>query len=381
MKIARFALSKEIRQWLQRTVRQLDVPSTAVRALNAAIRQGLVTANQAEVLWRVCRISLVDLLADAAPTTPGLPLVDYRRSRTTPDTEMGLRELVAAALVKQEWLSELRRERGEAGWSLPERHAKDDIVAWTRKRLGWDEHSPPRVGRHDLEQRCEELGVLLISAGRVPGASRPLPPEEIRGFSAFDRWAPLIFVNARDTDEARVFTICHELAHLAMGRSAISEPDFTAETASEERLCNEVAAELLMPERPMRDAIREIRRENLEEAVRSLASSFRVSPLAMAVRVARLATDLKPEVERVIASMRRRSSRGRADAPRGWADPYRAAIRASGRILIREVLAQLQAGEMTYRQAKDVLGVSYKVLLGLEERLGRLKPPRGSTHA
>ncbi len=319
------------------------------------------------------------LRGDTAPSAPGLPLADYRRSRASPETEAALRDLVASALVKQEWLSELRRERGDAGWSLPDAPGKDHIVAWARQRLGWSSETPPRIRRRALEDRCEGLGVLLISVGRSAGSRRPLPPGEIRGFSIFDKWAPVIFVNAHDTDEARVFTICHELAHLARGQSAVSEPDPTAVVSAEERLCNEVAAELLMPENAMREALRGVRRGNLAETIRTLAASFRVSPLAMAVRMAHLARDLKPELDSLIRSMRQAPFPSRGGQRRGWVDPYRAAVRANGHVLVREVLAQLEAGEMTYRQAKDLLGVTYKVLVGLEDRLAGLKPPAGGT--
>lgn len=76
--------------------------------------------------------------------------------------------------------------------------------------------------------------------------------------------------------------------------------------------------------------------------------------------------------------MRRAAGRGDGSLRRGGVDPNQIALRANGYVLVRQVLAQPWAGELTYRQAKDRLGVSYQVLLGLKDRLARLKPPGGS---
>jgi Zn-dependent peptidase ImmA (M78 family) len=86
-------------------------------------------------------------------------------------------------------------------------------------------------------------------------------------------------MNGADSTSAQVFTLAHEMVHLWIGKSGISNPNpkkrSTDEANSIERFCNQVAAELLVPHteflRRCRDSVA------VEDNVKVLVRYFRVS--------------------------------------------------------------------------------------------------------
>ena len=62
----------------------------------------------------------------------------------------------------------------------------------------------------------------------------------------------MIFVNHADAPGARLFTLIHELSHIWIGLSGISDGDPQTDR-EEEILCNAVAAEFLVPEPEFRN--------------------------------------------------------------------------------------------------------------------------------
>ena len=103
--------------------------------------------------------------------------------------------------------------------------------------------------RRFIEQ-AENLGVLVMVNGVVGNNNnrRKLNPNEFRGFALVDDLAPLIFVNGADTKNGQMFTVAHELAHIWLGQSALSNT--TAVTVPANRVecwCHQAATKVLEP--------------------------------------------------------------------------------------------------------------------------------------
>ena len=131
----------------------------------------------------------------------------------------------------------------------------------------------------------DELGVLVMVSGVVGNSThRRLNPDEFRGFALADDIAPLIFINGQDYKSAQMFTLAHELAHIWLGQSAISDSNpRLIPSHKTESWCNKVAAELLVPLETLRKEYR--KNGDLSRELDRLARRFKVSTLIILRRV------------------------------------------------------------------------------------------------
>lgn len=95
-----------------------------------------------------------------------------------------------------------------------------------------------------LRETLGYCGIYIFENGVVGfNTTRKLDIHEFRAFCLYDKRVPLIFINATDTPEGKLFSLLHETVHIALGEDDI----FSNNHIAEERYCNSVAAELLMP--------------------------------------------------------------------------------------------------------------------------------------
>jgi Zn-dependent peptidase ImmA (M78 family) len=170
---------------------------------------------------------------------------------------------------------------------------KDDIIraaAEIRHSLGMDleERKTARdwtyAFRRFIEQ-ADNLGILVMVSGIVrSNTHRKLDPDEFRGFSLADNLAPLVFINGADTKAAQMFTLAHEIAHIWLGKTALSnEEPSEAPSNKVEVWCDKVAAELLVPLEAIR---KEYNKDNpLPYEMKRLAKCFKVSTLVILRRI------------------------------------------------------------------------------------------------
>jgi Zn-dependent peptidase ImmA (M78 family) len=130
-----------------------------------------------------------------------------------------------------------------------------------------------------LAEEADGNGVLVMVNGVVgSNTHRKLDPKEFRGFALADALAPVVFVNGADTKAAQIFTLAHELVHIWLGESAISDADMaTTPTNAIERWCNQVAAEFLLPAAWLQGYT--LDPNGITEALEQLARRFKVSTL------------------------------------------------------------------------------------------------------
>ena len=101
-----------------------------------------------------------------------------------------------------------------------------------------------------LRAAISNLGVVVMMNGVVGNNThRPLDIEEFRAFAVVDEYAPLIFINANDSINGRLFSLVHEFVHICKGENSLYNDMVYVEHTVQpiEILCNAVAAEILVP--------------------------------------------------------------------------------------------------------------------------------------
>lgn len=303
------------------------------------------------------------------PTPPEdrLPIPDFRTvgNAEVPRPSPNLIDVLDDTLQRQDWFRDYLRTDGEEPLAFvgsmdiatPIARAADrvraviafDVAARANART-WEEALTLQI------ERIETSGVLVMRTGIVrSNTHRPLAVEEFRGFALADRIAPVIFLNGRDALAAQMFTLAHELVHVFVGASGVSNLDRTyALDRAEERFCNRVAAELLVPEAELRAVWPEA--EGKQDRIAWLVQRFKVSSLVVLRRLNDLdlissnAFDRRYREE--IARFR---ALAEARAPGG--DFYRTQRTRSGRRFARALIASTLEGRTPYRDALRLLGI------------------------
>jgi len=336
--------------------------------------------RQARQISKALRIPFGYLFLAQPPAEP-IPIPDLR---TIADAEsarlsVDLVDVLHDALRKQDWYRErLRAEEfeplpfvGAFAMTTPHEDVADDV----RDTLGIDSGLRQRSRSWEeflrfLVLNAEEKRILVMRNSVVGNNShRPLSVREFRGFALSDPIAPLLFINSRDAKAAQIFTLVHELAHLWIGESGVSNLNMRGRPSEErsriERYCNRVAAEVLIPSGELRNHWNP--RESLDEAVFNLVREFRVSSLVVLRRALDLGLiDRDAFFQRYDIEVARqrpvRTSKG--------GDPFATYWTRNSKRLTEAVLSSAFEGQMLYRDAALLLGVKVKTLQGLADRLG-----------
>jgi Zn-dependent peptidase ImmA (M78 family) len=222
--------------------------------------------------------------------------------------------------------------------------------------------------RRFIEQ-AEDLGVLVMVSGVVgTNNRRKLDPNDFRGFALADDLAPLVFVNRADTKAAQMFTLAHELAHLWLRESALSDVSpASTPTHRVERWCNAVTAELLVPLQSLREVLPG---EDPLSAVGSLARQFKVSTLVILLRVLD-AGHISREVFQEAYNRELELLRARERSQSGGGSFYLTQEVRASRRFVRALVTSTLEGQTLFRDAFDLLGLKKeKTFLELGHRLG-----------
>jgi Zn-dependent peptidase ImmA (M78 family) len=230
------------------------------------------------------------------PPVEEIPIPDFRTIAGAPvaSPSPDLLETIYICQQRQAWYREHSQAIGTRSLpfvgSVTRRTPVERVADEMRRALSFDLDARRRCetwteALRSLIGQADAMGVMVMCSGVVLNNNhRKLNPREFRGFALCDEVAPLVFINGADTKAAQMFTLAHELAHIWLGESALSDTSTSVMPDHEvERWCNQVAAELLVPLQVLRSELEaDI---DLDEEVARLARRFKVSTLVILRRL------------------------------------------------------------------------------------------------
>ncbi len=331
------------------------------------------TFRQAQNLAKAFHVPFGYLFLPSPPVEK-LDIPDLRTvgGHTVPALNLEFIDLYHDILRKQEWFKEYQIQEGAKPLSFVGKFSITnnfrEVANDIRQKLSVDNELRASSGSWEqfigkFIEQAESTGILVMRNSIVGNNThRHLSVDEFRGFAISDPIAPLIFVNSGDAKSAQIFTIAHELVHLWLGKSGISNPMLDRKKNKNqnqkiEAFCNKTAAELLVPEAQfLSDWNNNLStQDNLDQ----LSKTYRVSQLVIARRAYDLNfLDHNEFQEFYITVLQQdRSKKVKQSQSKGGPSFYLTQKSRNGRLFSRVVVAAAFEGRLPLRDAGSLLGV------------------------
>lgn len=327
------------------------------------------TLKQLEDFANAVHVPFGYLFLSKPPEEP-VPLPDFRTvksemvRRPSPD----LLDTVHICKERQAWFRDHVRQFGSDGLDFVGSARLSDRPEQIAKRIATKLNFTvdDRVAISDADasmrafvSKLEDIGILVMISGIVgSNTSRGLDPSEFRGFALSDVFAPLIFINGADAKSARLFTLAHELAHIWLGMTALSNASAAplAQARTEEAWCNKVAAELLVPEHALREDVTSAR--DVPALIAWLRRKYKVSALVILRRLLDVEYLSRPAFDSAWADELARLRAADVRSAEGGGDFYRTTASRVGRRFAKAVISSTLEGQTLFRDAHRMLGIA-----------------------
>lgn len=306
MSSKRIVVNPDVLKWARETAHLAvgDVPKSIVdteRLLKIESGEELPTMVLLEKLAKKYDRSSYTLLGSKIPKDDYLELPFFRQQNKT-DYDSALALFIRELQKKQDWAR---------NFLLSEGHVELDFVGTVKLRDNHfsvaskikDRFNMPSFADFSGKKKKEnyfkalkkrvEANNVFVSISGSDKSNNSISLQQAQGFAIVDDVAPFIFVNTKNTINAKIFTLIHEVVHLFIAESGISENSVKFRTSDSyedkvENFCNMVAGEILMPKDIFVAKFKEGKGMDLYKLIDFLADYFSVSELAICVRLWKL---------------------------------------------------------------------------------------------
>ncbi|MBO6792313.1 MAG: ImmA/IrrE family metallo-endopeptidase [Balneolaceae bacterium] len=343
------------------------------------------TIRQAQILAKAYKRPFSILFLPEIPRD-FQPLQDFRKNGSEPLSTSSI-FIIREIQQKQTWISETNKENGEAKLPFVGRYSLNDnpkiIANDILQTLGiiagnYESKNPIK----EWITKAESKGIFISRTSFIHSRLK-LDSEELQGFAIADPYAPFVFINSDDWNAPQLFTLVHELAHIWIAETGISnniELDIkkSSDFNKVELFCNEIAANVLIPENIIKNLDISVFKDS--KSVFNTARAIGVSSFSFLVRALNLNIISLPEYKRLKAQadvdfkeyLRKeaeRKVRQKAKENTGGPNYFLLQLNRNSRLFTQTVLDSFRGGFIEPTLASNLLNVQTNKFPKLEAQL------------
>ncbi|MFT4804712.1 MAG: Zn-dependent peptidase ImmA (M78 family)/transcriptional regulator with XRE-family HTH domain [Psychroserpens sp.] len=314
------------------------------------------------------------------------PLQDFRKNGSKPLSTSSI-FIIREIQQKQSWISDTNEENAEdklpfvGKYSLNDnpKVIANDIIQTLGITAGHYESQNPIK---EWITKAESKGIFISRTSFIHSRLK-LDSEELQGFAIADPYAPFVFINSDDWNAPQLFTLVHELAHIWIAETGISnniELDFKkpSDFNNVEWFCNEIAANALIPETIIKNL--DIRVFIDSKSVFNAARAIGVSSFSFLVRALNLSIISLPSYKRLKAQAdidfkeylkieAEKKARQKAKENSGGPNYFLLQLNRNSRLFTQTVLDAFRGGLIEPTLASNLLNVQTNKFQKLEAQL------------
>ena len=284
----------------------------------------------------------------------------------------------------QEWMAEYNKENGASGYNFVGSIKTTDSVIPAAKTiredlnlsLNWfEDFRNAREAFNSLRNTIADIGVIVMMNGIVGNNThRTLNVSEFRAFALTDPYAPLIFINSRDADNGKLFSLLHELVHVWIGKDNFYNDVYgvSQKVSKEEQFCNAVAAEILVPDSIFIDEWSNQTGSN-ESIIYELEKKFICSRFTLLIKAFNTRRIEKAEFSRLLNLFKGQfetMQNQKQSEISGGGDFYRTLATKWDRKVIQAMYSGVQSGRNQYRDVYRLTNTTGKTFHELVRKVG-----------
>lgn len=364
---------------------KVSVPVERLKEWEAGI--SLPTIRQAQTLAKAYKRPFALFFLPEVPRD-FQPLQDFRKPGSKSLTTSSI-FIIREIQQQQAWISDLHAENEDdklpfvGRFSIkdnPQEVAKDILTTLKLTPTFYKTDNPIR----EWIDAAETAGIFVSRTSFIHSKLK-LDSEELQGFAIADPYAPFIFINSDDWNAPQLFTLVHELAHIWIAETGISN-EVQPEVKNKDKFhpvelfCNEVAANALMPSAVIQN-IDTSAFQNSTEVFR-IAKQLGVSSFALLVRALNLSLITLPVYQKLkkqadidyaeyLKKEADRKSKLKDKEKKGGPNYFLLQLNRNSRLFTQSVLDAFRGGLIEPTLASNLLNVQVNKFQKLESQLYR----------